>query len=177
MGSFVADTDDARKYIGLSGTTDADTQRKVTQNMLSVDVLDVRQFPTAKFRIKSIRKLDQTSRRGLPQYVLDGDFTLQSATRPIQVLADAESQDGWIHLRGGFSIQQTDYGMTPYSRAFGAVGVADQLQIWGDLWIAQQRVAIRPQPDPFVSGRWIPVGRLHYVDPTCEHQPTVRVST
>lgn len=146
MQSFRADTDEARKYVGLSGTTDPGTQQKVTANMLGADVLNVREFPTARFHIKTIEQLDQKSRRGLSQYRLLGDFTLQSVTRPIQVVAETEQQGGWLHLRGGFSILQTDFGMTPFSRAFGAIGVADQLQIWGDLWIAQQRMAIRPQP-------------------------------
>ncbi len=143
MNSFVADTEEARKYVGLSGTTDADTQRKVTENMRGVDVLNVRQYPTARFQIKSIQKLQQVSRRGLPLYQLQGDFTLQQATRPIQVVAEAEQKAGWLHVRGSFSIRQSEFGMTPYSRAFGAVGVADELQIWGDLWVAQQRMAVR----------------------------------
>jgi polyisoprenoid-binding protein YceI len=143
MNSFVADTEEARKYVGLSGTTDPDTQRKVTENMRGAEVLNVAEFPTARFQIKSIRKLQQASRRGLPLFQLDGDFTLQRATRPIQVVTEAEQKSGWIHLRGSFSIRQSDFGMTPYSRALGTVGVADELQIWGDLWIAQQRMAIR----------------------------------
>ena len=145
MPSFVADTDGARKYVGLSGTTDPATQQKVTANMLSAEVLNVREFPTARFEIKSIEKLERPSRRGLPQYRLSGDFTLQSVTRPIQVMTEAEHQAGWLHLRGGFTMLQTDFGMTPYSRGFGAIGVADALQIWGDLWIAEQRMAIRPE--------------------------------
>jgi len=34
---------------------------------------------------------------------------------------------------------QSQFGITPFSKAFGAVGVTDQLTIWGDLWISKQR--------------------------------------
>lgn len=137
MATFVADTDGARRYIGLPGSTDANTQRQVNANMLGRDVLDVRRFPTAEFVVQSAKPVSEKSRRGLPQYQLDGEFTLHGVTQPIRILADLEEKDGWQHLRGGFSILQTQYGITPFSKAFGAIGVADQLTIWGDIWIAK----------------------------------------
>lgn len=139
MGTFIADADTARQYIGLQGTSDASTQQEVTANMTGASVLDVAHYPTATFQIKSIQRLQQNSQRGLPQYQLSGDFTLHGATQPIQVVADAEEQNGWIHLRGGFTMLQTHFGITPFTKAFGALGVTDQLQVWGDLWIAKTR--------------------------------------
>ena len=77
--SFQADTPTARQYVGLQGTTDADTQRQVNANMLGADVLDVRSFPTATFTVHSIQSL---SAKGVAaQYRLDGDFTLHGKTR------------------------------------------------------------------------------------------------
>ena len=61
---------------------------------------------------------------------------LHGATRKVKVVAEATPATGYIHLRGNFTILQTDYGITPYSKAFGTIGVADSLTIWGDLWIA-----------------------------------------
>ncbi|MCA9103602.1 MAG: YceI family protein [Planctomycetales bacterium] len=136
MKSFQADTDAARKYIGLEGTTDASTQQQVNANMLGPSVLDVNRFPTATFRINSAKPHSATSSRGLPQYELSGDFTLHGVTRPIRFLADVEMSNGWQHLRGGFTLLQTDYQITPFSKAFGAVGVTNQLSIWGDVWVA-----------------------------------------
>ena len=46
MRSFVADTPDARGYVGLKGETDRATQQKVNSNMLGPDVLNVASFPT-----------------------------------------------------------------------------------------------------------------------------------
>ncbi len=139
MASFSADTPEARKFVGLEGATDASTQQQVNANMRGPDVLDVTRFPTATFVIKQVAKLDKLSRRNLPQYQLTGDFTLHGATRPIQIVAEAEDQNGWTHLMGGFTMLQSQFGITPFTKAFGAIGVSDQLSVWGDLWISKQR--------------------------------------
>jgi hypothetical protein len=145
MASFVADTPEARKFVGLQGATDTATQQQVNANMRGPDVLDVARFPAASFTVKQITNLNQLSQRRLPQYQLDGEFTLHGVTRPIRVVAEAEDQAAWIHLMGGFTMQQSQFGITPFTKAFGAVGVTDQLTVWGDLWISKQRqVASRP---------------------------------
>ncbi|MCY2967630.1 MAG: YceI family protein [Planctomycetota bacterium] len=161
LRSFVADTATARAYVGLSGKTDQGTADKVTKNMLGSAVLDVANFPTATFEVKSIARLK--SREGEPrQFQLEGDFTLHGAKNPIKFKALADEADGFIHLRGAFGILQTDYGITPFSQAFGAVGVADQLTIYGDLWIVAGEVeedetpvesATRPNPKSAVRRR------------------------
>ncbi len=145
LASFTADSDEARRFVGLQGSTDANTQQQVNANMRGPQVLDVAKFTTASFKVKTIRPLSQPSSRGLPQYELTGDFSLHGVTRPIQVIADLEEQNGWLHLRGGFSMLQSQFGITPFTKAFGAVGVADQISVWGDFWISKQRqVAERP---------------------------------
>jgi hypothetical protein len=140
MRSFTADTDVARKYVGLGGVTPpAATRHDVRATMLGSAVLDTARYPTASLVVRTVTKLPQASSRGLPQYELAGDFTLHGVTRPIQVVAEAEEQKGWLHLRGSFDMLQTQFGITPYTKAFGAVGVADQLKVYGDLWFAKER--------------------------------------
>ncbi len=139
MASFAADTPEARKFVRLEGPMDASTQQQVNANMRGPDVLDVARHPTATFTIKQIVKLPEASSRGMPQYKLSGDFSLHGTSRPIQVVAEVEDKNGWTHLRGGFSMLQSQFGITPFTKAFGAVGVADQLSAWGDVWIAKQR--------------------------------------
>jgi polyisoprenoid-binding protein YceI len=136
MNSFDADTDAARRYVGLSGSTDASTRRQVNDNMKNTSILNVGQFPTATFAIKSATLLEKKSRTGAPLYELTGEFTLRGKTRPIKFEAEAEQKDHMTHVHGRFSILQTQYGITPFRKALGAVGVADQLIIHGDLWIA-----------------------------------------
>lgn len=143
MTSFAADTPEARKILGLEGTTDDNTQRQVTANMQSKAVLDVKQFPTAEFVVTAVRKLDKPNEKGQAQFQLSGEFTLHGVTRPLQLIAAAEQKEGWIHVTGGFTCLQTQFGITPYKVALGAVGVADRLDIYGDLWIAAERKTLQ----------------------------------
>ncbi len=136
MQSFEADTDKARRYLRLSGTTDTATRAKVNKNMKSPEVLNVANYPTATFMVDSTLPIQQTAGDGLPVYELVGRFILCGKARPIKVLAAVEQARGWLHVRGKFGIKQTEFGITPYSTALGAVGVADSLVIHGDLYIA-----------------------------------------
>lgn len=136
MATFVADTPTARRFVGLEGTTSESTQRQVTANMLGPAVLDVGHFPTAQFQIDSAQRIERPSRRGNPQYVLGGRFTLHGVSRPLRMTAEVIEDAHGTRIRGGFVIRQTDFGITPFTKAFGAVGVADRLTIWGDLRFA-----------------------------------------
>jgi len=136
MTSFDADSDAARRYVGLQGSTEFSTRRQVNDNMKNAQILNVAQFPTAKFAIKSATLLDKKSPKGFPLYELSGEFTLRGRTRPLKFEAEAEEKDGMVHVRGRFSILQTQYGISPFRKALGTIGVADQLVIHGDLWVA-----------------------------------------
>ncbi|MCA9067835.1 MAG: YceI family protein [Planctomycetaceae bacterium] len=138
MRSFSADTPEARRYVGLQGTTDASTRQQVTANMLGASVLDVGRFPTATFKIASAVLTKNKSRSGKPQYQLDGKFTLHGETQPLRLIAEADEVQGKVHLRGSFAIFQTSFGIRPFSKAFGAVGVTNQLTIHGDIWLGKK---------------------------------------
>jgi polyisoprenoid-binding protein YceI len=135
MGSFQADTAEARQRVGLDprkGTSDA---RKVTEAMLGGGVLDVGQFPTATFRMTSVAPLDNQAAGEPGRYQLDGRFTLHGTEQRIQIAAkvDKTATEGVLRLSGSFTIKQTDYGITPYSALGGLAKVADELVIWADL--------------------------------------------
>ena len=137
MTSFNADTDAARRYVGLEASTDAKAREEVNQNMRGPDVLDVNQYPTATFTVTSIQPI-RARRPNAPQQMrLDGDFTLHGKTNKITVVANPINANGYTRLVGRFTILQSDYGIKPFSKALGAVGVADRLTIYGDLWIAR----------------------------------------
>lgn len=143
MTSFDADTEAARKYLSLKGTTSDSVRQKVNDNMLGGSVLDVERFPTATFAIESAQQV--ATKGKTPRYQLKGKFTLHGQTREVTITADTTSQAGdkVIRLQGQFDILQTEFGITPYKAALGAVGVADQLTIYGDLWIAAEPTAKR----------------------------------
>ncbi len=133
MTSFDADTDAARRYVGLAGSTDASTKQQVNANMKGAAVLDVQRYPTAKFVVEGVKRTEKKSREGHPVYELAGKFTLHGQTRPLKLEAGVEERPEGLRVRGNFSILQTQYGIRPYSKAFGAVGVADRLTIYGDI--------------------------------------------
>ncbi len=135
MRSFVADTETARKVFGIEAEIDAATVKKVNQNMLGKEILDVQGYPEASLGKATLKKTGKQSARGLPEYQFEGDFTLHGVSRRVVIPCDLEVKDGWHHLRGKFAIRQTDFGIKPYTKAFGAVGIKDELVIQGDLWV------------------------------------------
>jgi len=139
MKSFDADTLTARKYLGLSGETDEATRKKVNDNMLGKEILSVNRFPEARLENATLVSSDKKSKRDLPEYVIEGDFVLHETKKHIQIRCDLEEKDGWHHIRGAFKILQSDYGIKPFSKMMGAVGVKDELVILGDLWVVPSR--------------------------------------
>ncbi|WP_339733508.1 YceI family protein [uncultured Gimesia sp.] len=137
MTTWKADTAEARKYIGLKGATSASTQKDVNANMLGSSVLNVRKYPTATFEITSAVPVKQNAPTGKSFYQLDGKFTLHGVTRNQRLIAEVTEKKHQNHVRTSFTIKQTHFGITPYSKAFGAVGITDELKIYGELDIAR----------------------------------------
>jgi polyisoprenoid-binding protein YceI len=137
LQNFKADTNVARRFLALKGEFDKKTQGEVTANMLGTDVLDVAQFSTATFVIDSFRPLDEHSKTGRTQYRFDGEFKLHGVKHPLRFVAEANEERGYLHIKGNFRIRQTDYKITPFKKALGAVGVVDALTIYGDIWVKQ----------------------------------------
>ena len=135
MRSFLADTPAARKMLALEGEVDASTQQQTNANMLGPEVLDVTRHPTARFDIRSALPSAQARPGGPAVYDLAGLFTLHGAQRPLTITAEVEDRGTALRLRGGFAVKQTDFGMKPYAKFGGMVGVADELKIWGDIWM------------------------------------------
>jgi hypothetical protein len=135
MTTFAADTAVARKYLSLEGEIDEPTRKKVDESMLGPQILAVQKYPSAKLENATLKPTGRNSSRGLPEFELTGDFTLHQKKLPITAMCDLEMKDGWQHLRGTFKIKQSDYGIKPFSKMFGAIGVKDELVIFGDLWV------------------------------------------
>lgn len=141
MPSFLADTPEARKALGLSGETDASTRKQTTDNMLGPDVLDVARHPRATFDIESALRSKRRVEGAKPTVDLVGTFTLHGVARRVVIPVEVESAGPVLRLLGSFRIKQTDFGMKPYKKLGGVVGVADELVIHGDLRIAATPVA------------------------------------
>ena len=138
LTSFKADTDAARKYVGLDGVTDQDEQTEVTATMTGKGVLEIAKFPTATFTVKSSKAMKEKSEDGHAQYELIGEFDLHGKKQPLTIVAAVgETADGKQQIKGVFTIKQTDYGITPYRALGGLVAVTDELKIFGEIWVQQ----------------------------------------
>jgi polyisoprenoid-binding protein YceI len=131
----LADDPAARKLLKVRGDEDASTRKKVDETMHGGSVLDVRRFPQATFDVKAATRLPEAKSGDPARYQLEGKFTLHGKTQPLKIEAQAETVDGAVRLRGQFSIRQTDYGIQPYSKLGGAIGVANEVKIVGDIWL------------------------------------------
>lgn len=143
MQSFLADTPEARKALGLDGETDASTRKQTTENMLGPDVLDVAHHPTATLDIESALRPQRQVNGAKPTVDLVGTFTLHGVARKVVIPAEVGAAGRVLRLIGSFRIKQTDFGMKPYKKLGGVVGVADELVIHGDIRIAATPVAGR----------------------------------
>jgi polyisoprenoid-binding protein YceI len=135
MTTFVADTQEARKRVGLARKkVSRNEAKKVTAAMRSRDVLDVDRYPTATYRITSATPLDKQATGQPGAYRLEGRFTLHGKEQPLKMKVKVESTGkGRWKMTGSFTLRQTDHGITPYSALGGLARVADELEIQGDL--------------------------------------------
>ncbi len=146
MRTFVADLPEARQYVGLTGSVSASDKKKTTDNMIGSDVLDAAKYPTATYKITSSAPLDGQAAGAPGRYKLDGGFTLHGMTRALALVAkvEATAAPGELRMTGSFPLVQTQYGMRPYSALGGLVGVADQIDVWGDFVLKPVATASKP---------------------------------
>lgn len=137
MASFVADTEQARRYLKMPSEVDASTRQQVTANMLGPDVLDVAKYPTAVLEIDAVRDADRRKPNSVAQYKVDGRFTMHGITHPLHFVVAGRMERGYLHLKGRFPLLQTEYNIRPFRKALGTVGVADELTVHGDVWVKQ----------------------------------------
>lgn len=137
LKAFQADTDEARKYVGLEPDFDTDDRVSVTTSMLGTLVLDTAQFATAKFTIASVKPVLLAVGVAGTAYQFEGDLELHGVKKKVSFVAGAEAiEGGKTRIRGQFSLKQTDFGIKPFSKFFGAVGVADEIKVSGDIYLA-----------------------------------------
>ena len=136
LRSLSADTTAARKALRLPGETDADTRSQVTANMLGATVLDTAKFPTAELKVQKLQALPVDPKEpGQQPYQLDGELTLHGIKRPVQFKVTVASVDGQTRMRGSADLKQTQFGIKPFSKLLGAIGVADDVRVYGEIWI------------------------------------------
>ena len=128
VNNLQVDKPEVRKLANIEGTISEGMRMDVKKHMLSDVQLDAEKFPMISFQSTSCSGSDGKS-------TLKGNFTLHGVTNPVEVPLTISSDDG-LRIQGSFPIKGTDYGITPYSAMFGAVGNKDGMKITFDLQAA-----------------------------------------
>jgi polyisoprenoid-binding protein YceI len=121
---LVVDDPAARARAGpdFAGDVSASAREGTYQNLMRPEVLDVERFPEIVVRSSG---LDGTWTS--PTAV--ADVTLKGQTRRITVPLEIEFAGNDLTARGRFRISQSEFGMTPFSVAGGAIQVGDELDL------------------------------------------------
>jgi polyisoprenoid-binding protein YceI len=98
---------------------------KVTQAMLSDQVLDVKNFPSIAFVSTVVSGRGSASALDL---LITGNLTIRGTTKPVRAAASARIDGDTLTATGKFTIKQTDFGIKPISVG-GVVKVKDDLNI------------------------------------------------
>jgi polyisoprenoid-binding protein YceI len=105
---------------GVKPLTDGD--RVEIQGTIREKVLHTDRHPDITFRSSQVT--------GTPaELTIEGDLTIMGTTRPATVRATLACD----RLTGGTTIAQTEWGIKPYSAFFGALKLADEVEISFDV--------------------------------------------
>lgn len=96
-------------------------------------VLDAQRYPEIRFHGESASARGEGD--GL-QGVLHGALSLHGTTRPIDVPFHARADAPGYRVSGSVRFRQTDFGITPISKAGGTIGVDDEIQVDFELVLA-----------------------------------------
>ena len=124
VSEFVVDDPAARAAAGADfpGELSESARAGTRTNMLRAEVLDGERYPEIVVRAGS---LGGTWDR--PTVV--ASVTIKDRTRSIDVPLAVVRTDDAIVARGAFRVQQSDFGITPFSIGGGAIAVADAVEI------------------------------------------------
>jgi len=122
--SFVVDDPDARAAAGpeFTGTVPDEARAGTAANMLRAEVLDAGQYPEIVVRGDSATGSWQ-------QAVVHATVRVKDMPREFDVTVALSVSDGVVEASGAFQTRQTDFGITPFSVAGGAVQVADPVDV------------------------------------------------
>jgi polyisoprenoid-binding protein YceI len=122
--SFDVDDPDARAAAGpeFPGAVPDDARSGTAANMLRAEVLDAEHYPEIVVRADGAAGTWQ-------QAVVHATVRVKDMPREYDVPVALSVSDGIVEASGAFQIRQTDFGITPFSVAGGAVQVADPVDI------------------------------------------------
>lgn len=124
VAALVVDDPSARTAAGpeFAGAVPDDAREGTRRNMLRPEVLDAGRYPEIVVQSASMGG-------SWDRPVARADVTLRDRTRRIDVPVEVSFAPGALTARGSVRILQSDFGITPFSVAGGAIQVADEVDI------------------------------------------------
>ncbi len=134
---FVELDTDAKTWKAIEATINAESintnHEKRDTHLRSADFLDVKQFPTITYKMKTYQKEGDT-------YKVVGNLTLRGVTKEVTLIGtfNGVAKDPWGNTRAGFTADGTlnrkDFGMI-WNKALdtGGLVVGDEVQIHLDI--------------------------------------------
>jgi polyisoprenoid-binding protein YceI len=124
VATFSVDDPQARSKEGedFAAEVPRDAREGTKRNLLRGEVLDAEHYP--KISLRSV-KIGGT--RQAPE--LSMRINIRGVERDVLVPATVREDGGRLTASGEFAIKQTDFGITPFTVALGALQVLDQLRI------------------------------------------------
>ncbi|MGH8179304.1 MAG: YceI family protein [Steroidobacter sp.] len=124
VSELVVDDLETRRAAGAEFTAEisAASLEGTRKNMLRPEVLDAERFPTIELRAANVAGSLESPR-------ITARITIRGATRDVEVPTKLSVQGARLSAMGEFDIQQTDFGIKPFSAALGALEVQDRLHI------------------------------------------------
>lgn len=117
---------DAKSCVNVD-TDMKDFERSGFQKVLHEEVLASDRFPAIKFRSVSITNIQKSGSDR--SFILNGELTLRNVTKRVSFPVKITIQGNQLRATGEENIKQSDFGITPYSGAMGAIKIGDQIKV------------------------------------------------
>jgi polyisoprenoid-binding protein YceI len=105
--------------------TDAAFNKKLTTHLKSDDFFDVEKFPTAEFKVTSVKPLKGAA-AGKPNFEVTGDLTIKGMTNSVTFPAVITSANGATQASGHVVVDRTKW-MIKYGSGKFFTGLGDHL--------------------------------------------------
>lgn len=138
LGELSVDEPALRTEAGLDTQPSPSDIAGTRTNMLG-KVLDTRQFPFALIRVRGVKKMPTG-------VLLAAAITLHGVTRRFEVPAQIETGRGQMSITGLLGLNQSDFGIVPFSILGGAIQVQDRISLRFRIY-ARQGLGQSGQPD------------------------------
>lgn len=126
--SLVVDDPAVRAAAGpeFPGAVPDEARSGTTANLRRAEVLDAERYPDIDVRAERATGTWQ-------QAIVHATFRLKDMRRDMDVPVELHVEGGTVGATGAFQVRQTDFGITPFSVAGGAVQVADVVDVRFDI--------------------------------------------